>query len=65
MIEIKHLNKSFGNHSVINDLNLELPDCGLVSIVGPSGCGKTTLLNVLSCIDCDAQGEVILMESIY
>ena len=59
MIEIKHLNKSFGNHSVINDLNLELPDCGLVSIVGPSGCGKTTLLNVLSCIDRDAQGEVI------
>lgn len=59
MIKISNLNKSFGKHQVINDLNVDFPDYGLVSIVGPSGCGKTTLLNVIACIDTNVEGEIL------
>lgn len=60
MIKILHLKKSFGKHQVIDDLNIEFPDQGLVCLVGPSGCGKTTLLNIISCIDRSYSGEVLL-----
>ena len=52
MIEIKNLTKVFKskNKSVVvalNDINLTLPDSGLVFIIGKSGSGKSTLLNML------------------
>lgn len=59
MIKVQNLIKSYGDRDVLDGLNLDFPDSGLVAIVGPSGCGKTTLLNILSCIDQDASGEVI------
>ena len=59
MIQIKHFSKSFSNHQVIKDLNIDFPDSGLVAILGPSGCGKTTLLNVISGIDQNIDGEII------
>lgn len=56
MIKIKNLNKYFYHHKsneihVINDISLEFPKTGLVTIVGESGCGKTTLMNVLGGLD--------------
>ena len=48
MIVFRNVNKTFGNERVLNNINLKLPDTGLVIIQGPSGCGKTTLLYVLS-----------------
>lgn len=48
----KYFNKNKGNEiHVINDINLTLPDRGLVVLLGPSGSGKTTLLNVLGGLD--------------
>ena len=56
MIRIEHLNKFFNRGKqneihVINDISLDLPDCGMVAIFGKSGCGKTTLLNVIGGLD--------------
>ena len=58
MIKIVNLTKTYGERNVLDNITFEYPDHGLVSIVGPSGCGKTTLLNILSCIDQNASGEV-------
>lgn len=44
MIEIKNLTKSFGNHKVIDNLNLKIYDKETVVIIGRSGCGKSVLL---------------------
>ena len=58
MIELKHINKTYDKKvSVLNDINLTLPDVGLISIVGESGSGKTTLLHILGGLD-KYDGEV-------
>lgn len=43
-ISVKHLNVSIGIHQVLKDINIDIPDKKVTSIIGPSGCGKTTLL---------------------
>ena len=63
MISIKGLHKFFNKGRqneihVINDVNLDLPEKGIVAIFGKSGCGKTTLLNVIGGLDGFAQGSV-------
>lgn len=48
----KYYNRNRGNQiHVINDIDLTLPEKGLVVLLGPSGSGKTTLLNVLGGLD--------------
>ena len=51
-------NKSF--QKALGNVNLELPDKGLVLICGKSGSGKTTLLNILGGLDCQTSGDVIV-----
>lgn len=56
MIKLSNLNKYFNHRRkneihVIKDINLELPNTGMVSLLGPSGSGKTTLLNVIGGLD--------------
>ena len=59
MIKISNLSKHYGNQKVLNDINLSLPDKGLIAFLGPSGCGKTTLLSCLSGL-INFEGEIIV-----
>ena len=62
MLELKHIKKSFDGVPVLKNINLEIEDGEIVSILGPSGCGKTTLLNIiLGLTEADA-GELIFQE---
>ena len=47
MLSVQHLKKSFGNHTVLKDVSLELAPSSISGIVGMNGAGKTTLLNIL------------------
>lgn len=38
----------YGDHTIINNLDVEIPDGKITSIIGPNGCGKSTLLKALS-----------------
>lgn len=51
MIEIKNINKSYGNIRVLNDVSLTVPDGEITAIVGPSGAGKTTLLQIAGSLE--------------
>ena len=56
MIKLTNLNKYYNKKKnneihVINDVNLSLPDTGLITFLGQSGSGKTTLLNVVGGLD--------------
>ena len=68
MIRIKNLNKYFYRHKpnqihVINDVTLEFPETGLVTIIGESGSGKTTLMNVLGGLD-DFESGIIEIDHV-
>ena len=43
-IKIERLYKSYGNHSVLRDLNLEIPKEKISILLGNNGCGKSTLM---------------------
>ena len=63
MIKIRGLHKYFNKGRqneihVINGVDLELPEKGMVAIFGKSGCGKTTLLNVIGGLDGFAEGTL-------
>ena len=59
MLEIKNLKKSYDGNIILQNINLNIEEGEIVSILGPSGCGKTTLLNlILGLTDAD-EGEII------
>ncbi|MFQ8706324.1 MAG: ABC transporter ATP-binding protein [Thomasclavelia sp.] len=47
IIEISHLKKSFGNHHVITDLNLTIPQNCIYGFLGKNGQGKTTTMKMI------------------
>ncbi|KMP10541.1 arginine ABC transporter ATP-binding protein [Candidatus Nitromaritima sp. SCGC AAA799-A02] len=54
--------KSFGNLSVLRDLNLEIPHSEKVALIGPSGSGKSTLLRILMTLETIDSGLVKIEE---
>ena len=47
-VVLRSLTKKFGNHTVVDHLNLAIKDGEFVTLLGPSGCGKTTLLRMIA-----------------
>ncbi len=47
-LKIKNMSKEYNNVYVLNDINLDIVDKNVISIIGNSGGGKSTLLNILS-----------------
>lgn len=59
LIEIKHLQKSFGQHQVLKDINLTVDKGEIVTIIGPSGSGKSTLLRCINLLEQPTGGEIL------
>jgi cystine transport system ATP-binding protein len=62
MISIHHLQKSFGENTVIRDVNLEVKKGEVVVIIGPSGSGKTTFLRCLNVLEMPDAGTIRIGE---
>lgn len=63
MISVRHLSKTFptpdGKRStVLRDINCDIAEGEIVSIIGPSGCGKSTFLRTLNLLDPPTAGEI-------
>lgn len=58
VVEVNHLNKSFGERLLIENLSFKLPKGGIVGIIGPNGAGKTTLFRMLAGIEPVDSGEI-------
>ena len=60
MIEIQDLKKVYENgYEALKDIDLEIPDGALVTLLGPSGCGKSTILNIIAGILDPTSGDVL------
>lgn len=47
-LKLEHISHSFGDLSVIEDMNLMVEEGELFCLLGPSGCGKTTILRLIA-----------------
>jgi branched-chain amino acid transport system ATP-binding protein len=48
MLIVKNLTKHFGGFNAVDDVNLEIKEGEIISIIGTNGAGKTTLVNMIS-----------------
>ncbi|MDY2812408.1 MAG: ATP-binding cassette domain-containing protein [Dorea sp.] len=61
-IKIENVEKKFGDHTVLKDINLEMEAGEFVAIVGKSGCGKSTLLRLISNLDQPTSGHILITD---
>lgn len=63
VLETININKYFYDpvkFRVLSDINMSINEGEFVSVVGKSGCGKSTLLYILSTMDTDYEGELLI-----
>ncbi|MGU8570228.1 ABC-F family ATP-binding cassette domain-containing protein [Clostridium perfringens] len=64
IIEIEHLNKSFGDKKIIDDFNYIVLRSDRIGIVGPNGIGKSTLMGMIEGKVTPDSGEIIKGETV-
>lgn len=60
MLQIKHLNKYFGENHVLKDISLEIESHKTMAIIGSSGSGKSTLLRCINLLETPDSGTISL-----
>lgn len=57
------IGKSFGRHTVLEDLSFTLPSGASLAVIGPSGCGKSTLLSIIAGLTKTDSGTLSMPEN--
>ncbi len=65
MIEIKNLNKWFGDLQALNNVSLTVQQGKVLVVIGPSGSGKSTLLRCINFLETPTDGEVRFMGNLF
>ncbi|MDR2108748.1 MAG: ABC transporter ATP-binding protein [Coriobacteriales bacterium] len=60
IVELKGVNKSYGENHVVKDLNLTINEGEFLSVLGPSGCGKTTTLRMIAGFEQQTSGTILV-----
>ena len=65
LINLTGISKSYGDHVVLDDLNLYIRENEFITLLGPSGCGKTTILRLMNGLipyfyDANVEGEIYI-----
>lgn len=60
LISLQAISKRFDDHTVLENINLDIQNGEFLTLLGPSGCGKTTLLRLLSGFEQPCKGRIII-----
>ena len=60
LIKLQNVNKYFGDHHVLKDVNLEVAEGEKIVIIGPSGSGKSTTVRCMNFLEEPTSGEVFI-----
>ena len=60
MINLQHIQVSFGSHSILADITADIAPRRITAVMGPNGCGKTTLLRCIGALLQPSQGQVLV-----
>lgn len=60
MINITHIEKTYGNLKVLQGIDLVVSNSQIITILGASGAGKSTLLHIIGTLDKPDKGEVVI-----
>ncbi len=59
IIDLKNISVSYGDHKILDNINLYIRDGEFITLLGPSGCGKTTTLRIIAGFLQQDSGDVI------
>jgi putative lysine transport system ATP-binding protein len=59
ILEVKHLEKKFGDNTVLRDIDFQVEKGEVISIIGASGSGKSTLLRCLNLLEEPTSGDIL------
>lgn len=60
LIELKHVDKHYGDLHVLNDINLSVDRGEVVVVIGPSGSGKSTMCRTINRLETIDSGEILI-----
>ena len=59
ILRLEHLEKSFGDHKVLRDINMTVNKGDVISVIGPSGSGKSTMLRCVNLLEEPTGGRIV------
>ncbi len=59
-VELKNVVMTFGDQTVLHNIDLSIQPGSLTTLLGPSGCGKTTILRLIAGLELPTSGQVFL-----
>ncbi|AIZ78846.1 ATP-binding cassette domain-containing protein [Actinobacillus equuli subsp. haemolyticus] len=60
MIDIKNISHKIGNTTILNNINLHIPNGGITALIGANGAGKSTLLSLIARLQNIQSGQIWL-----
>ena len=64
ILDVQHIEKSFGSTKVLRDINFSLAEGQVLAIIGSSGSGKTTLLRCLNFLETPDKGTISVRDEV-
>ena len=65
VITLSHLQKSFGTHAVLRDIDLSLFAGEVVCVIGSSGSGKSTMLRCVNLLETPTGGGILFQQGFH
>ena len=62
-VTVEGVRVNYGRHTVLDGIDVTIPQGEIVAILGPSGCGKTTLLRSIAGLLPVSEGSITLLRA--